>query len=141
MVATDPPNQRDWIQFDDPRAAGSDADVIKVMSWNSLCDYSATYTQFGYTPEHARSWDHRKDMIVKEITGLNPDIVCLQEIDNDNFHNWFRPQLAIEGYKGFYWPRTRFRTMAEKDQKRVDGCAMFYKDHKSVVNIHCACFY
>lgn len=93
---------------------------------------AATATQFGYTPPGALQWEFRKQEIINEIERAQADIVSLQEIDQYNFHEWFRPQLARFGYKGFYWPRSRSRTMSEKDQKRVDGCAMFYKDAKYV---------
>lgn len=69
-------------------------------------------------------------MILAELRERDADVVCLQEIDQDSFHDFFRAALAINDYKGVFWPKTRARTMAEKEAKLVDGCAIFYKHSK-----------
>jgi CCR4-NOT transcription complex subunit 6 len=69
-------------------------------------------------------------MILAELRARNADIVCLQEIDQDSFNNFFREALAHNDYKGVFWPKSRARTMAEREAKLVDGCAIFYKNSK-----------
>jgi CCR4-NOT transcription complex subunit 6 len=103
---------------------------FSVMSWNILCDKYCTQSQYGYTPSTALSWDHRKELILGELQGRDPDFICLQEMETDAFHNYFREALAHSGYKGVFWPKSRARTMAEKEAKLVDGCAMFFKNDK-----------
>ena len=59
-------------------------------------------------------------------------LFCLQEVDQVSFNEYFRPALASDGYKGIYSPKSRAKTMADKDSKMVDGCATFYKNKRSV---------
>jgi CCR4-NOT transcription complex subunit 6 len=59
--------------------------------------------------------------------------VCLQEVDTESYNEYFRVQLAYDDYKGVFWPKSRARTMSEKDAKLVDGCATFYKHDKYIL--------
>lgn len=83
---------------------------------------------YGYTPSDALSWEVRRNTLLKEIRSQDTDIVCLQEVDKENFTTFYRPQLAVDGYKGVYWPRGRAHGMPEEEAKAVDGCATFFKD-------------
>ncbi|KAF2773808.1 glucose-repressible alcohol dehydrogenase-like protein transcriptional effector [Teratosphaeria nubilosa] len=126
-----PPNDREWISLvDDPE---NEAETFSVFSWNMLCDRGATQSAFGYTPSQALSWDHRKRVISDELRERNADIMALQEIDQESYNEYFRPNLAMEDYKGIFWPKTRAQTMADKEAKIVDGCAIFYKNSKYVL--------
>ena len=122
-----PPNERDWIVIEGVDKAVEDK--LTAMSFNSLCEKACTQAVFGYTPASVLAWDNRKEMILDEVRGRDADIVCLQEVDS-NFHDFFMPALAHNGYKGVYWPRSRARTMVEREAKFVDGCATFYKASK-----------
>lgn len=123
---------RELLSISDPTAAsgGNPNDIFSVMSYNILCDKYATQTLYGYTASSALAWENRKAVILDELLGRDADILCLQEIDTENFHDFFRPQLARQDYRGAFWPKTRAKTMADKEAKSVDGCAIFYKNHK-----------
>lgn len=111
--------------------AGSTADdKFTVATFNVLCKTAATPSQFGYTPLRSLKWDMRKEMILDELRTRNADIVCLQELDHDNYHHCFREELARQDYKGIYWPRGRAKTMRDDQIKVVDGCAIFIKNNK-----------
>ncbi|KAF2814195.1 uncharacterized protein BDZ99DRAFT_233000 [Mytilinidion resinicola] len=127
----EPPRERDWIVLDDTLAPGQE--TFTALSYNILCDKYATQAQYGYTPSGALSWDHRKEVILAELRERNADIVCLQEIDLGSYNDYFRPSLAHNDYKGVFWPKSRARTMAEKEAKLVDGCATFYKNSKYIL--------
>lgn len=103
------------------------------MSYNILCDKYATTAQYGYTASRDLSWDYRKGRILEEIKCHNADIICLQEIDRESFDGFFRPELSMTDYRGIFWPKSRAKTMADKDAKLVDGCAIFYKGSKYVM--------
>lgn len=120
----EPPVDREWIPIDSAEAP----DSFTVLSWNILCDRAATQQAYGYTPSEALAWEHRKGMILGELTGRQPDIICLQEVDGENYNDFFRPNLATEDYKGVYSAKSRAMTMAEKEAKQVDGPAIFYKN-------------
>ncbi|KAI4217140.1 MAG: hypothetical protein LQ351_000449 [Letrouitia transgressa] len=123
-----PPNDRDWHILDDT----STAETISALSYNILCDKYATSSQYGYTPSEVLSWNYRKRIILEEIKEHDADIVCLQEVDNENFNTYFRRELAYNDYRGIFWPKTRAKTMADKEAKLVDGCATFFKNTKYV---------
>lgn len=111
-------------------AAGASAssDTFTVMSYNTLCDKYTTVQMHGYTPLWALGWKHRSDTLLKEVIGYDSDILCFQEVDGASFEDFWSPKLHQLGYAGLYHPKTRARTMSkEKDAKRVDGCAIFYK--------------
>jgi CCR4-NOT transcription complex subunit 6 len=88
--------------------------------------------QYGYTPSQALSWEYRKDLILQEVREQNR-YWRLQEVDMESFNEYFRVQLAYNDYKGVFWPKSRARTMAEKEAKLVDGCATFFKGSKYVL--------
>ncbi|KAF2427735.1 hypothetical protein EJ08DRAFT_348728 [Tothia fuscella] len=131
--APGPPDivDRPWVVIDDTPVA--EKDKFSVVTFNILCDKSATQAAFGYTPSNALNWDTRKKMILAELAERDGDVVCLQEIDQENFHNYFREALAHYGYKGIFFPRGRSKTMSEFQQRTVDGCAIFYKNSRYVV--------
>ena len=112
-----------------PMAAG-DEDRITVLNWNTLCDKYTTQTQYPYAPTGALAWDYRRELILEEFRARNADIICLQEIDSESFHEYFRPALAIDGYRGLFWQKSRSQTMDEKQAKSVDGCATLYNNNK-----------
>jgi CCR4-NOT transcription complex subunit 6 len=124
----DPPAERDWIVLDETSEAGQE--TVTAVSYNILCDKYCTQAQYGYTPTAALSWEHRRETILAELRERSADIVCLQEIDQESFNDYFRGNLAMDGYKGVFWPKSRARTMGEKEAKLVDGCAIFYKNTK-----------
>jgi len=127
----EPPSERDWIILDDTLVEGQE--TFTALSYNTLCDKYATQSQYGYTPADALSWEHRKEVILAELRERNADILCLQEIDSESFSDYFRGALAHNDYKGVFWPKSRARTMAEKEAKLVDGCATFYKNSKYIL--------
>lgn len=103
------------------------------MSYNILCDKACTLALYGHAPTRALAWESRRDQILQELQGRDPDILCLQEIDLDSFDNFFRPELARTDYKGVFWQKSRAQTMGDKDSRFVDGCATFYKNAKYIL--------
>jgi CCR4-NOT transcription complex subunit 6 len=105
---------------------------FKVFTYNILSDTACTKKLYGYSPARVLGWEYRREEILKAIIMQNADFVCLQEVDFDA-KEYLSMELAYHGYKGVYWPRTRSKTMMEKDAKRVDGCATFYKHGKYIL--------
>ena len=129
-----PPPDRDWVILDDTSAtSNSTAEKITVLSYNTLCDSSATESHYGYVPTRVLSWEYRRELILNELRSHNSDIVCLQEVDQGSYNNFFREQLAYNDYKGIYWPRGRAMGMQEEDARTVDGCATFFKGSKYIL--------
>lgn len=111
----------------------ADPDRFCVLSYNILCDFYVSPAAYGYTPTAALAWENRREIILDELKARNADIICLQEVNSDSFNEFLRPALAVDDYKGFFWPKSRAQTMSEKDAKHVDGCATFYKNSKYIL--------
>jgi CCR4-NOT transcription complex subunit 6 len=101
--------------------------LFTVMCYNVLCDRYATRQQYGYCPQWALNWEYRKKGILDEVRHYGADIVTLQEVETDQFYNFFLPELKREGYEGIFSPKSRAKTMSELDRKHVDGCAIFWR--------------
>ncbi|KAJ5281175.1 hypothetical protein N7478_006547 [Penicillium angulare] len=129
-----PPPDRDWVILDETASStNSPTEKITVLSYNTLCDSSATASHYGYVPLRILSWEFRRELILNELRSHNSDIVCLQEVDQGSYNNFYREQLAYSDYKGVYWPRGRAMGMQEDDAKVIDGCATFFKGSKYIL--------
>lgn len=107
------------------------------MCYNVLCDKYATRQMYGYCPSWALSWEYRKKAILDEIRHYSADIISLQEVETDQFFNFFKPELKNDGYEGIFSPKSRAKTMSESDRKYVDGCAIFFRSSKfSLIKEH-----
>ena len=105
---------------------------FSVLNYNILCDRYATIAMYGYTPTRALSWDYRRDLILEEFKKRDADVICLQEINTET-NEFFKRELAFQGYRGVFWPKPRARTMPEKEARLVDGCATFFKAQKFIM--------
>uniref|UniRef100_A0A8C8F2Z0 poly(A)-specific ribonuclease n=1 Tax=Oncorhynchus tshawytscha TaxID=74940 RepID=A0A8C8F2Z0_ONCTS len=135
-VNSEQPPPRSWIVMAEPDRARTAA-LFSVMCYNVLCDKYATRQLYGYCPSWALNWEYRKKSIMQEIMNCNADIISLQEVETEQYYNYFLPELKDQGYEGFFSPKSRARTMSECDRKHVDGCAIFYRTEKfSLVQKH-----
>uniref|UniRef100_A0A674DNY1 poly(A)-specific ribonuclease n=1 Tax=Salmo trutta TaxID=8032 RepID=A0A674DNY1_SALTR len=135
-VNSEQPPPRSWIVMAEPDRARTAA-LFSVMCYNVLCDKYATRQLYGYCPSWALNWEYRKKSIMQEIMNCNADIISLQEVETEQYYNYFLPELKDHGYEGFFSPKSRARTMSECDRKHVDGCAIFYRTEKfSLVQKH-----
>jgi CCR4-NOT transcription complex subunit 6 len=132
LTAPSPPQERKWITLQDGIPSTSN-ETIKVTSFNILCDRACTQALYGYTPDADLEWETRRENVLKEIQAIDADVISLQEVDTDTHYEFLSPKLAYHDYKGIYWPRPRSKTMMEKEAKRVDGCAIFYKGSKYIL--------
>merc|ERR1719295_1314796 len=101
-----------------------------TAQFSVMCDRYATRRMYGYCPQWALSWEYRKKGILDEVRSYLADIVTLQEVEMEQFYNYFLPELKRDGYDGIFSPKSRAKTMTDTERKRVDGCAIFYKTTK-----------
>ncbi|XP_071808360.1 CCR4-NOT transcription complex subunit 6-like [Asterias amurensis] len=123
------PPTRPWIHIKDPDRSRLAA-IFSVMSYNVLCEKYATKQLYGYCPTWALAWEYRRKGIMDEILHANADIICLQEVETDQFFTFFYPTLKQHGYEGVFSPKSRAKTMSEHERKYVDGCAIFFRVNK-----------
>lgn len=124
------PSQRPWILMDQPVDRSKPSCMFTVMCYNVLCDKYATRQLYGYCPSWALSWEYRRHSIMEELKANSADIIALQEVETEQYHDYFLRELQAEGYDGIFSPKSRSKTMSESERKYVDGCAIFYRTSK-----------
>lgn len=67
-------------------AKGTEWPTVRVVSYNILADvYAQTELSqkvlYPYCAPYALQLDYRQNLIKKELTGYNADLICLQEVD------------------------------------------------------------
>ena len=78
--------------------------AFRVVSYNILADtYSkdefAQTVLYPYCPPYALNISYRRQLLLKEITGYNADLICLQECGVKLFHNNLRSTLEVLGFE------------------------------------------
>lgn len=106
------------------RKVQPDEMTFTLMSHNVLADYLAQrHSELYRGISHDKiEWEARFRRIVEQIQTQDPDILCLQEVQNNHYLTHFCPQLEALGYAGQYKQRT--------EDDKLDGCAIFYKTDK-----------
>uniref|UniRef100_A0A8C6T962 Endonuclease/exonuclease/phosphatase domain-containing protein n=1 Tax=Neogobius melanostomus TaxID=47308 RepID=A0A8C6T962_9GOBI len=90
------------------------------MSYNILSQDLLEANQDLYThcPLEVLEWSHRCRLLLEEIQRWAPDILCLQEVQENHFYQELHPVLTQMGYTCVYKRRTGTKT---------DGCATCYR--------------
>ncbi|XP_042448754.1 carbon catabolite repressor protein 4 homolog 1-like isoform X1 [Zingiber officinale] len=126
--------------------------TFSVLSYNILSDVCATNEAYSYCPTWALSWPYRRQNLLREIIGYHADIICLQEVQNDHFEEFFAPELDKHGYQALYKKKTsevcfqieyfqkKFHVLSfvaflilpliqvySGNPDTVDGCATFFR--------------
>ncbi|KAI8427746.1 hypothetical protein MSG28_002173 [Choristoneura fumiferana] len=99
---------------------------FRCVTYNILadlyCDSDFTRTVlYPYCPPYALHIDYRKQLIMKELSGYNADIICLQEVDTKIFKSCLDPLLRCEGYKGLFY---------KKGKEVAEGLACFFREDR-----------
>ncbi|POM79887.1 2',5'-phosphodiesterase, partial [Phytophthora palmivora] len=99
------------------------SEVFRVMSYNVLYDGYATTDHakknlFSYVDDSVMKETRRIQLIFQEIEENNSDIVCLQEMGEHMFKQFFEPMVNSIGYHGFYSGKTGTTN---------EGCAAFVR--------------
>ncbi|CAM0146697.1 unnamed protein product [Urochloa decumbens] len=99
--------------------------TFTVLSYNILADTYATSDTYSYCPTWALSWAYRRQNLLREIIGYHADIICLQEVQNNHFEEFFAPELDKHGYQALYKRRTT--EVYAGSPQAIDGCATFFR--------------
>lgn len=57
-------------------------------------------------------------------------LLSLQEVETEQYYNFFLDTLKDRGYDGYFCPKSRAKLVSEQERKHVDGCAVFFKSDK-----------
>uniref|UniRef100_A0A8D0HEZ0 Protein angel homolog 1 n=1 Tax=Sphenodon punctatus TaxID=8508 RepID=A0A8D0HEZ0_SPHPU len=96
---------------------------FQVMSYNILAQDLVEQSPDLYLHCHPDilNWKYRLTNILQEIQHWDPDVLCLQEVQQNHYQEQLEPTLRMMGYMCFYKRRTGIKT---------DGCAICYKQNK-----------
>ncbi|XP_039769654.1 nocturnin isoform X2 [Ornithorhynchus anatinus] len=124
VLRTRPPRfQRDFVDLRTDLT--SSHRPIRVMQWNILAQaLGEGKDNFVQCPAEALKWEERKCLILEEILGYQPDILCLQEVDH--FFDTFQPLLSRLGYRGTFFPKPWSPCLDVEHNNGPDGCALFF---------------
>ncbi|KAK9810006.1 hypothetical protein WJX72_003259 [[Myrmecia] bisecta] len=116
--------QRAWTQIaNQPSSQG-----LTVVSYNILANKYARSGYHAYCPDKYLDWSYRFPRIQSELLSHQPDIICLQEVEEPTFVQEFVPALRREGYQGL----PVAQQARDVIQGPPDGCALcFYGLHYS----------
>ncbi|XP_058470530.1 uncharacterized protein angel1 isoform X2 [Solea solea] len=91
-----------------------------VMSYNILAQdlLEANEELYIHCPLEVLDWSYRCSLLLEEIFKWAPDILCLQEVQENHYHEQLYPALCQMGYTCVYKRRTGPKT---------DGCATCYR--------------
>ena len=109
---------------------GGEEACFTLLDYNVLCQHYASARMYSYTPSWALSWDYRKDVLKEQLLQSDADIICLQEVETQLFEDYWLGVMTERGYRGIFHAKHRAKRMNEKEAKKVDGCATFYKQSK-----------
>lgn len=104
----------------------TDSRTLRVVSYNILADtYSkdefAQTVLYPYCPPYALDINYRQQLLLKEISGYNADLICLQECGFKLFHNILSPALEMLGFESL---------LKCKGGEVPEGEAMFFRKSK-----------
>ncbi|XP_066281606.1 protein angel homolog 2-like [Branchiostoma lanceolatum] len=105
------------------RKPGSGFD-FSLMSYNVLAQellMANWYLYLDCADQDRLTWNVRKEKLLQEFQHYNVDVLCLQEVQESHYHDFFLPELQKLGYEGLYKKRTG---------DKPDGCATFYRTSK-----------
>lgn len=76
--------------------------LLRVMSYNLLADRLCTHHRYSYSLSEARQFNQRAARILEEIKESSCDIVCMQELEHEDF---YLSELDSLGYNTSFRPR------------------------------------
>ncbi|KAL3316148.1 Nocturnin [Cichlidogyrus casuarinus] len=102
------------------------AKTLTVLQWNVFAQGFATSNEFTYCASEHLTLEHRMPLFEREITALNPDIVCLQEAD---IYVTLGERLN-QSYECVFEPKGASACLKIPGNLGSDGVAIFYKKTK-----------
>lgn len=112
-------NGRQWKPIDN-QTFTTPNNSFTLMSYNILAQHhiDSQPSLYRHHNPDALEWTHRFDALKREIDGVSPDILCLQEVQQNHL-NEISEHFIAQGYDtSLYKKRTGLQ---------VDGCAIFFK--------------
>jgi mRNA deadenylase 3'-5' endonuclease subunit Ccr4 len=71
------------------------------MTYNVLAQSLIDKNMHLYRNTEALCWESRRQLLLRELREARADIVCLQEVEDEHYHNWFLPNMSSLGIRKF----------------------------------------
>lgn len=118
---------------------------IRICTYNILAPLAINKNSKHYAScdEKCLNWNYRFKKIKLDILNIDPDIICLQEIQTDLAYTNILPEFSNHGYHGFYIPQKNYWYDKYKKKTILDprlennnfGVAILFKFNKfSIIN-------
>ena len=124
-----------WQRATPKSSFHDDRHHVSVVSWNTLSDtwYSNPryHGLYDHVPPNVGVWERRFPLLLQWIEDLQPDVLALQEVDFEKFHQDFLPEMQTRGYMGV------MQSAKSHNDQQPCGVATFWKrDHWKLVKSH-----
>jgi len=126
-VVIAPPEAMVWTERHQLCADSTPNDSIRCVNYNILADLYMNLTvpdeemYFPYCPRRYQTHNYRYPLLLKEISGYQADLYCLQEVDTRMYDRFLEAYMAKLGWRGV-------RKM--KGGVVNEGSAIFYRPEK-----------
>ncbi|KAL8596325.1 hypothetical protein ACOMHN_067366 [Nucella lapillus] len=80
---------------------------FSLVSYNILAECNRVKADYTYTAEEFLGQGYRHSLLMKELTYLDGDVVCLQEVNPQYYHSTLLPRMKSLGYDGAIMCRTK----------------------------------
>uniref|UniRef100_A0A8C8R5T5 Protein angel homolog 1 n=1 Tax=Pelusios castaneus TaxID=367368 RepID=A0A8C8R5T5_9SAUR len=96
---------------------------FRVMSYNILAQDLVEQGPdlYLHCQPHILDWNYRLPNLLQEIQHWDPDVLCLQEVQENHYWEQLEPTFRMMGFMCLYKRRTG---------KKTDGCAVCYKQSR-----------
>lgn len=123
--------------------------LCSVISWNILSDtwLSRGRGSYNHTCETAKTWSFRLKLLLQWIEEMNPDVLCLQEVDYEKFDDdndidinkeclYLLPNLSKLGYEGMIQKQKKKKKNSPSNSQQPCAVATFWKRNKFRIQEH-----
>jgi CCR4-NOT transcription complex subunit 6 len=118
-------------------------DDIKIITYNLLKPYQIYNKKYAHEPKESTiKWFYRWELIKREISLYDSDILCFQEVQNNIFVDDINPYFVNQGYTGHFIaaepPKTKEQMdkIISYDPIMKSGIAIFYRNKFSLIHIN-----
>ena len=87
--------------------------------------FTEIFSHPGKVPQVCLQWSTRSQQLAKQLKQYNPDIMCLEEVEEGHFKDFLIP--LFPGYHGSHAPKKLSPCMKVAENHGPDGVAIFFR--------------
>lgn len=102
---------------------------IRVLTYNTLADQNCSQDIYPYCKAEYLLKHRRLPLVAHEILAYQPDVVCLQEVDEHIYARLFQPIMSQYNYDGHF--------AQKRSDGQTEGCALFWNRQRFHQGVKC----